>query len=127
MGLEDIFFPDKETLEKRRKKHLKWVIPLMVILAISLIIVIFIGMKQSYEIRKNNPKTDTQKSLELLKERLEENQQMTLKLDECTKACAKEDYNIPAIRNDWYNVCYQLYYNLGLEEVDKQIADCKSE
>ena len=82
--------------------------------------------KQKTQTVIEEEKSDFQKSLEILKEKLEDNRQMTLKLDECTKACAGEDYNLPYIKDEWYSVCYQLYYYLGLEEVDKQIIDCKN-
>jgi len=65
------------------------------------------------------------KSLEDTKQALEDYQDKTSKLDECTRVCAGEDYKIPRIKDEWYLVCYQLYYNLGLEALDEQIAECK--
>ena len=65
------------------------------------------------------------KSLEDTKQVLEDYQEKTSKLNECTKVCAGDDYNIPRIKDEWYLTCYQLYYNLGLEALDEQIAECK--
>ncbi len=74
---------------------------------------------------KCEEKPDILKALEETKEVLEDYQEKTDKLDECTRLCAGDDYNIPYIKNEWYNVCYQLYYYTGIEGLDEQIVDCK--
>lgn len=74
---------------------------------------------------KCNKKSDILNSLEETKKVIENYQDKTNKLNECTKLCAGDSYDIPAYRNEWYNTCYQLYYYTGMEGLDEQIADCK--
>jgi len=64
-------------------------------------------------------------SLKELIESLEETTRINSKIDECTKICAGEDYDIPVIKNEFYLACYQIYYYAGEEELDKYIAECK--
>jgi hypothetical protein len=47
------------------------------------------------------------------------------KLDACTRSCAGDEYDIPAMRQYWYDDCYESYYYNGEEELDKQITDCR--
>lgn len=74
---------------------------------------------------KCEEKSDFLKALEEAQEELENYQERTDKLDECTRVCAGEDYDIPVVKDQWYLVCYQLYYNLGMDALDDQIAECQ--
>lgn len=46
-----------------------------------------------------------------------------VKLNKCTELCAGKDINIPAIKQDCYSSCYNLYYYFGEEELNKYIED----
>jgi len=65
------------------------------------------------------------KQLEETKEALDDYKEKTDKLNGCTKLCAGDDYDIPYIKNEWYNTCYQLYYYGGMEALERQITECK--
>jgi len=52
---------------------------------------------------------------------------INLKLNECTKLCAGEDINIPAIKNECYSACYQTYYYGGEKDLDDLIKEYKGE
>jgi len=45
------------------------------------------------------------------------------KIDECTKLCAGEDIDIPAVKTDCYSSCYQIYYYGGETDLDKYIKE----
>lgn len=68
--------------------------------------------------------SDIQKALDDSKKALEDYKSKTSKLDECTKLCAGDDYNIPYVKDQWYLTCYQLYYYAGESALDKQITEC---
>ena len=74
---------------------------------------------------KCEEKSDFSKALEELTESIEDYQEKTSKLDECTEVCAGENYDIPAIKNEWYYACYEIYTYLGEEGLDEQIAKCE--
>lgn len=63
-------------------------------------------------------------ALEELQESLEQQQNVNSKIDECTILCAGEDYDIPVVRDAFYQSCYQIYYYAGENELDKEIAKC---
>jgi len=48
----------------------------------------------------------------------------TDKIDECTKLCAGDDYNIPEVKAVFYSTCYDINYYGGEEALDEMIADC---
>ncbi|MCX6742066.1 MAG: hypothetical protein NTX24_02735 [Candidatus Pacearchaeota archaeon] len=50
---------------------------------------------------------------------------INLKLDKCTKLCAGEDIEIPAVKDECYSSCYQIYYYGGEKELDNLIEDYK--
>ncbi len=58
-------------------------------------------------------------------EDLEEQSNIYKKLDECTELSAGEDINIPAIKNEFYMACYQIYYYGGEEALDEYIAELR--
>lgn len=45
------------------------------------------------------------------------------KIDGCTKLCAGEDIDIPAVKTDCYSSCYQIYYYGGETDLDKYIKE----
>lgn len=67
------------------------------------------------------------KALEELSESLSESSELNSKLDECTRVCAGDDYDTPLIRDEFYSVCYQLYYALGMEGLEEEIERCKNQ
>ncbi|MBI2146294.1 hypothetical protein HYU22_03070 [Candidatus Woesearchaeota archaeon] len=84
-------------------------------------------VNQATETRQETTDTisNLQKALEDAKKQLENHQSKTSKLDECTKLCAGEEYDIPYVKDEWYSTCYQIYYYAGESALDEQIADCK--
>lgn len=46
-----------------------------------------------------------------------------VKLNECANLCAGEDKDIPVIKNECYSACYQIYYYLGIEELNEYVED----
>jgi len=60
-------------------------------------------------------------------EDLEEQSSIYKKLDECTKLSAGKDINLPAIKNEFYTVCYEIYYYGGEEDLDKFIEELNGE
>ncbi len=65
-------------------------------------------------------------SLKQLQEKLKEQQRINSKIEDCTKLCAGEDYNIPYIKNTFWSTCYQVYYYTGEEALDEMITDCQN-
>lgn len=45
------------------------------------------------------------------------------KIDGCTKLCAGEDIDIPAVKTDCYSSCYQIYYYGGEADLDEYIKE----
>lgn len=45
------------------------------------------------------------------------------KIDKCTKLCAGEDVDIPAVKADCYSSCYQIYYYGGETDLDEYIKE----
>lgn len=69
---------------------------------------------------------ETQSLDNILKEKKEELEKQKLlddKLDRCTKMCAGERYSVPAVKDQCYNNCYQIYYNQGEEGLDKHMIN----
>lgn len=65
-------------------------------------------------------------ALEDLAEKMEESTRILQKLNDCTEICAGEYYDIPAVRNEFYSICYQLYYYAGEDQLDDYIEECKT-
>lgn len=57
--------------------------------------------------------TDLQKQMKALQ-----------RVDDCSIICSGKDKDILAIKNEWYMSCNQIYYNLGIEELEKFITNC---
>jgi len=48
---------------------------------------------------------------------------INLKLSTCTKLCAGEDIDIPAVKTDCHSTCYQVYYYGGEKDLDDLIKE----
>jgi hypothetical protein len=70
---------------------------------------------------------EIKEGLEKTKSALEDYKEKTSKLDECTRLCAGDSYNIPAVKDQCYLSCNEVYYYGGMEPLDKLIEDFKRE
>ena len=77
------------------------------------------------EVSETSAEPEVVKVLEETKETIVNYQDKTEKLNECTRLCAGEDYDIPVYKDEWYSACYEIYYYGGMEALDKQIAECR--
>ena len=70
------------------------------------------------------PSTNTPSLSDALKDlqkSLEDSSRTTSKINECTKLCAGDSYNIPVVKNECYLSCYQTYYYGGEGTLDELI------
>ena len=68
---------------------------------------------------------EIKEGLEKTKDALEGYKEKTDKLDECTRLCADDSYKIPAVKDQCYLTCYEIYYYGGMESLDDLIEDFK--
>ena len=101
-------------------------------------IYVFVGIGIIANIVPQNPTTEETKTVdnkptETLKTDVSTTEKLTdlqkqmkalERVNDCAIICAGVDKDIPAIRNEWYVSCNQIYYNLGIEELEKFITDC---
>lgn len=80
---------------------------------------------EKLEEMKKNLK-ERQEQLDVAKEKLDEYNKQTVLIDRCIKACGGEDIKIPLVRDEWWQVCYDIYYYSGEEGINNFIADCQS-
>lgn len=72
-------------------------------------------------------KTSVEEYLEQLKETVEEsktNMGNYQKIRDCAKKCSGEHADIPAVYNEFYSACYELYYYGGIEEMESYMNSC---
>ena len=70
--------------------------------------------------------SDISESLKKLQEKLKEQQRINSKIEECSKLCSGEEYNIPAVKSAFWSSCYETYYYGGEQVLDDLIADCQN-
>ena len=49
---------------------------------------------------------------------------ITEKIRECARKCSGADADIPAVYYEFYEVCYELYYYVGMGEMENFMKDC---
>ena len=72
----------------------------------------------------SNSLKDLRNSLQDLSNKLAETTRINKKIDDCSIKCAGAEANIPAVKNQFYLACYDVYYNGGEAELDTFAAGC---
>ncbi len=86
---------------------IRWILP------IGIVAVIIISGCASNNTAYDSYREDVQQKLEV-----------SQKIKECATWCAGEDKDIPAIYNEFYRACYDVYYYGGLEELESFEKGC---
>ena len=86
-----------------------------------------ITIKKLEETKEKGTLEEIRDALQETKDVLEDYQEKTDKLDECTELCAGDSYDIPAVKDQCWLSCYEIHYYGGMEALDDFIEGLKNE